>query len=341
MCIFSGPVEIVAGTAIVAGLSLDKKMRFMYSNRVACKNGNIMVLPVDSDKVDLIELPGKYKKIGQQIADNYDTYYEPKLMMQSYSNSMPATNSAARSFAEIINYGPYIVSMTPNLDLVDWDNFGGLENRDEFFDFMYETYPKYMFIIAKINKNKADHKSENKLPIFCEYIPRDIANIKLPTLHIHNGKVEDVADWDHYIFILNGMATDLKNKPMKILALKDPKVNIRLSANDLEEKFPLVNDLYNDYNFEDIKYATLTRIKRWSDVANIDIGCHFNNIVYTKPSKPIVLQKYDDLEKKMDEYVKRSMDDYMKHRDDKFNQFIWFLIIIFIICGMGYNFTRW
>ena len=87
MCIFSAPIEIVAGTCLLVGRTIHGKVRITYSNRVACEQGTIMVLPVDADAVELIELPKKYQSQKYRETSKLFKYlgYSTLLFVKNYT----------------------------------------------------------------------------------------------------------------------------------------------------------------------------------------------------------------------------------------------------------------
>ncbi len=199
MCIFSAPVTVVAGTCIVVGETNNDKVRIVYSNKVACDNNNIMILPVDANNVELVELPKDYESFGDDLANEYQQYHDylyPKQAMKNMTNSYDTNN------VEIIKYGPYDVSLTKSLNNVNWNHFGGLNNKKKFYDLMTKKYPDHLFLIAKMRSNL--NKTEPKIPICYDYKPKNDNNIMLPTFHIHDGKQESDPSWDHHIVVING-----------------------------------------------------------------------------------------------------------------------------------------
>ncbi len=295
MCIFYSPVNIVAGSVIIVGQTDKQTVRVIYSNRVACDNGNIMILPVDSDqKVKLTVLKDKYKKIGKNIVDGYQQYIDdqsPSYKSQSYSLS---NSEPTRSMVAVIQYGPYDVSVTSELMNVDWEHFGGLNNRDSFLNLMSDKYPQQTFIVAKIRPNNTE---QNKLPICYEFTPRT-STIQLPTFHIHDGKAESNPDWDHHIVVINGQ-TDNENNISRIITNKykpnlnnlndffqDDTINkpneVQFDSNLIPRYFDILNDLttdniFNDNPYDAIQYINVLKIDSEINYPNVDISCTFDN----------------------------------------------------------------
>lgn len=299
MCIFSAPVQSVAATSIIAGKTKNGNIRIIYSNKVACDNGSIMVLPIPSDKIKLIQLPKKYNDLGQQIVDCYN-YFLPTSKLQSYStNSISDSNAKERVF----KYGPYDVSLTTKLENVNWEHFGGLENSKKFFDLMYKKYSKCTFLIAKI-RNSGE---SNKLPICYEFAPDSSNNFYfLPTFHIHDAKPEKNPEWDHYIFILNSSKRNILNKlysgpqnnqnnpdqSKKFFGIDNFSCEAKLTSYEFKEFFYPVRDLLRDKifqknPFQSVQSVLLLRISG-KKFLNKDIVCSFS-----LPKKDIELAPTD------------------------------------------------
>jgi hypothetical protein len=340
MCIFSAPVKTVAGTCIIAGKTLSGNARIIYSNKVACDNGNVMVLPVDSDDLKLKKLDKKYEILGQKIADGYRDYYDylhPKKQMLNFSTN--SYDAITERKVEIIRYGPYDVSITKELNRVDWDHYGGLQDENNFYNLMNHRYPNYLFLIAKIRPNSITETNnymitdlnnqsqpDNKIPICYEFKPRR-NKILMPTYHIHDGIPESKPDWDHYILILNG---DIDNFDEDQLIV---------NKKHTEQFFDIASQLFNDIIFnndpyEQFKYMSLMRVNEFSKMPNLDLECIFDS---SRPlNKPVVENnKSDDymyIKLEKPEILKKSnvpKVNIIVKSNDSFNYYIIFILIIF------------
>lgn len=261
MCIFSSEVIDIKSTVIISSKLKNDKYRIIYSNKVASSNNNIMVLPINGTDIDLIELPKKYN----EFADNIVESLNPK--PRSYSLNV------LENVVEVKKYGPYDVSLTKNLENVDWYHFGGLNDKNGFINFMNKKYPDYYFLIAKITSTSHttimtnppifNDNLESKVPICYDYKPFDL-NIMMPTYHIHNGEYNsnELPTWDHYLIVING---DFKNvDDNKLILNKSKSTEI------------LLEELINDYPIME-KYNRMSIAIIKGDYSNIDILCNFDN----------------------------------------------------------------
>jgi hypothetical protein len=236
MCIFSGEVDSVDSTLIVVGKTTNNQVKIIYSNKVATQNNNIMILPVDTDNIELVHLDDKYETLNDDIYRNYNTYYS--ILHPQEEGDLGGglfDDCASDSYEKIIKYGPYDVSKTKILSKINWNHFGGLKNKLRFIDFMYKKYPNYTFLIAKININ--ENNGDNKIPICYEFIPKNINKVMLPTYHIHDGKPDTTPDWNHLIVCLNGKLIENIDK-------------IEVPHQHICKYFSTLNDLFTDYEFE-------------------------------------------------------------------------------------------
>ncbi len=304
MCIFSAPVSVVSGTSIVVGRTRHGNIRVVYCNKVACDNGNVMVLPIESDKVELFKLRKKYKTLGQDIADGYKEYQDYLNPTYSFTNGF--SNNSSQKMAAVFEYGPYDVSLVKDLNTVNWDHFGGLDNKKRFFNFMNNKYINCTYLIAKIRpvpENKGTFidihkKNDDKIPILYEFKPRS-SNFIIPTYHIHNGKPEKNPDWDHYILLLNGGISN-NNIYKKLKSIK---------KEDFKRFFGSVNSLFNDNDFnhdpyEKFKYLNILRVSD-SNFPNMDLVCSY---------LPIKRNKYRN-RTGMDQYYSK----FYKNVDDSYS----------------------
>lgn len=253
MCIFSGAVKDVSATCIVVGKTKNKNMRIIYTNQVACETGNIMILPVPTEKIKLIELPKKYNDLGKSIIEGYkELIPKPK-------------SKSKKEYAEIMSYGPYDVSITKNLEKVDWNSYGGLKKKKKFYELMNGKYPECSFLIAKI-KEKCE-KNESKMPITYEFLSNK-PKFFLPTFHIHSGIPEEIADWDHIIILLN-------------MKTKFPKKEKLIEESKFKECFKLLNKLLVDSVFKDNPFKKAKNIKimriKGKSFPNKDISCKIDS----------------------------------------------------------------
>lgn len=213
MCIYSAPVIEVSGTVIIAGKTTEGKVKIVYSNRLACETGNVMVLPVrtgsrpsgglseDGEAVTLVPLDEKYQNLAVEIATGYDLLFGHQ--HRTLSNGVSQHTNGADSFVPIVQYGPYDVSKTSDLSRVNWQAFGGLLNPTGFYELMERMYPasEHTFIIAKTRDRSTT--DEVKTGICYEFVPAEGHPVTLPTFHIHDGLPEGTPDWDHIIVTLN------------------------------------------------------------------------------------------------------------------------------------------
>jgi hypothetical protein len=300
MCIFSAPVISVSGTTIFVATNQEQnKIRVVYSNSVACQNGNVMILPVESDNVKLIELDDEFKNFSRDLNKEYELIFNPPMLNKNFvSDGYESENNVV-----IIKYGPYDVSLTKQLHKVDWDHFGGLENKTEFYELMNNKYHNYFFLIAKIRPDintEQDADSESKLPICYEFTPKS-NKVLIPTFHIHDGHPESAPEWDHLICVLNGSIFNYDDNMTEV------------DYKSIYRYFKSINKIakyYHQTGFNvELNYLKFLKIKTDednTDFPNIDLLCFFKDIKLetnkkTKIEPVKIINKEDSPESEMSE----------------------------------------
>lgn len=278
MCIFSTPVDVSNTTIAVMPLGKDGIFRLIYCNKVAVENKTIMVLPVNSElkNIKLVELDKKYSDFSKNIQNDFDVW-KNRGRTKSFTNSV-----AQDSAVPVIKYGPYDVSLTDSLGKVNWDAFGGITNKRQFFNLMNKIYTKHSFIIAKISNDSAPN---DKRPICYDFKPINevdlgLCNALIPTYHLHNGEIEEYPDWDHHVFVVNGDIDELHNSD----------IHYNILDSDIKDYFgSSIGKLYDDFNdMIPYRYMNVYRISNQDRFPNTDLYCKlnkkvtFNNIVTVK-----------------------------------------------------------
>ncbi len=208
MCIFSAAAS-VANTSILVGrlASMPNRARVVYCNDVAAAKGTVMVLPVPTsypDSINLFELPKTYWNVGERLTD-WNYYLKTKY--GAVAKSSHVTKSVAKP-APIIQYGPYDVSITDRLSIVQWDHYGGLSDKTAFYDLMQSRYSAWSYVVAKLRSQPTQKSSrrnaEPLMPIVYDFPMSAKSKVTLPMFHVHDGKASAVAEWDHIIAVLDG-----------------------------------------------------------------------------------------------------------------------------------------
>jgi hypothetical protein len=191
MCIFSQPIISVNNTQIFARPSGNGTQFLAYQMSYESGDENAMILPVPvrtpsrDDSLRFIDLQG-YESFFDDLADGFP-YSAPSFSI--------ACSSAPGSLAdlEVFEIGNYIASFVPTLE-----DFGRLDAR---FTLPPETwarvpqYKNYGFAVFQLASGALKPH-----PMAFEF-ETDRESIYFPTLHIHDGEVHEIEDFDHILYM--------------------------------------------------------------------------------------------------------------------------------------------
>jgi hypothetical protein len=193
MCCFSRPVESVTNTNIFARSS-DKGRQFLaYEMKLSSKEDLAMILPLPvpaksaEDAVRFISL----KEYPDFFKDMKSGFPEPALKGELKTRGeVPA--GGARPLA-VVEVGDFEASFVPGVR-----DFARLDERFRLPDNAWDALPAYKdfgFAVFKLKKGaKTIH------PMAFEFPRKDAKRLFFPTVHIHDGKVHDLADFDHSLY---------------------------------------------------------------------------------------------------------------------------------------------
>jgi hypothetical protein len=191
MCCFSGRVRNVADTKIFARASKDDRQFLVYSMKFKADDAVAMILPLPvpkapkEDAVKFISLE-KYEKFFE---DMYQGFPQPL--------SAPPPESRAGSAKEpklkVVEVGSFEASFVPTVK-----DFARLDKRFRLPDDVWEKLGQYKDFGFAVFKLKAGEQTVH--PMAFEFPRRDAKKLFFPTVHIHDGKVHDKAEFDHMLY---------------------------------------------------------------------------------------------------------------------------------------------
>lgn len=190
MCCFSRPVQSVNTTNIFARSGEDGRQFLVYSMVLKAKEELAMVLPLPvkpgsgEKAVEFIDLSG-YKEFFSDLLKGF-----PVPVAGSASRSYPPPAAAK---LEVVSVGNFDASFVPAIE-----DFARLDERFRLPPGTWETIPVYRtygFAVFKLKPGAATiHPMAFSFP---RTNPRELF---FPTVHIHDGKLHDKADFDHTLF---------------------------------------------------------------------------------------------------------------------------------------------
>lgn len=197
MCIFSRPVQSVSATNIFARSSADGRQFLVYSMTLRAKEDLAMVLPLpvkpgSGEKavtfIDLKEYPDFFMDLSKGF---------PITRAALSSNKSRALGAEPASKLEVISVGNFEASFVPTV--VD---FSRLDERFRLPSGTWEKLPDYRkhgFAVFKLKSG------ESKVHPMAFSFPRaNPAELFFPTVHIHDGKVHERAEFDHVLYCQRG-----------------------------------------------------------------------------------------------------------------------------------------
>jgi hypothetical protein len=204
MCIFSGKVQYVGGTRIFARLKPDVptgiSQYLLYSMSVSTDKDVAMILPLPvsshaEDALQFIALDG-YPEFFEDLEKGFPTY------RRSVSEGIPV-DDAPTALLEVHEVGDFIASFVPTLE-----DFDRLDSCFRLPIGTWDQLPQYsdwgfaVFQLRATASSSAKVKEQEKQihPMAFLFPTRMAEALYFPTLHIHDGNINDQAEFDHTLY---------------------------------------------------------------------------------------------------------------------------------------------
>ncbi|MFQ4139839.1 hypothetical protein PGN35_026345 [Nodosilinea sp. PGN35] len=220
MCIFSPPVSLVKGTNIFARHSEKSKQFLVYSMAYKANHDVAMILPLPVASHD------ENTAIRFIALDSYPDFFDdmlagfPELMPEMSRAPSKSLGRSAPEILKVYEVGEYNASFIPTLN-----DFDRLDPQFKLSRQVWERLPKYQSYGFAVFKLRApDHGKERYIsatednpyadrwsrlpssrmkrphPMAFEFVTRFPDKLFFPTIHIHDGQVHEVADFDHHLY---------------------------------------------------------------------------------------------------------------------------------------------
>lgn len=187
MCIFSKEVESVSNTQIFARISGDHQF-LVYSMNYMANQELAMILPLptpafsEDNAVRFIDLSG------------YPDFF--KDLNIGFGAGAPQTRSVSvrnKSLLAVKDVGSFEASFVPSIA-----DFNRLDPRFRISENEWDKLPQYSDYGFAVFKLKSGSFSVH--PMALAFPGRDTTTLFFPTVHIHDGKVEPKAQFDHALY---------------------------------------------------------------------------------------------------------------------------------------------
>lgn len=193
MCCFSRPVESVADTNIFARASRRGRQYLVYAMQLNAPEDLAMILPLPvpsgsaEDAVRFINLE-EYPEFFTEMLAGFP-------MPLSLDSSRDDSKSAEPPEAslEVVEVGNFEASFVPSLR-----DFSRLEKRFRLSRSVWDKLPQYAEFGFAVFQLKAGEQKVH--PMAFEFPRANPRELFFPTVHIHDGKIHEQADFDHALY---------------------------------------------------------------------------------------------------------------------------------------------
>ena len=199
MCCFSRPIDLVTDTNIFARAAKDGRQFLVYSLIMAAKEDLAMILPIPSPK-DAKEDAVKFinlEKYPEFFKDLNSGFPQPR-SLGGANKDKPPPKAEAPPPLKVVEVGSFEASFVPQLK-----DFSRLDERFRLGADVWDKLPQYKnygFVVFKLKKTEKDKPPAKIHPMAIEFPRADAKKLFFPTVHIHDGKVHDKADFDHNLY---------------------------------------------------------------------------------------------------------------------------------------------
>jgi hypothetical protein len=209
MCCFSQPVAHVGNTKIFVCPEDSIRQFVVYSMSIKADKELAMVLPLPvrvgtgEDGVRFINLTG-YK----DLFDDVEKGFQPRIKPEIRAAAAPVPSAAPTLIVHDV--GSFEASFVPTVN-----DFSRLDERFQLPPGTLEKLPAYRtygFAVFKLKPEKVKHQEQfgrystgtmTFHPMAFSFPRANLGTLFFPTVHIHDGKVHDKADFDHVLYCQN------------------------------------------------------------------------------------------------------------------------------------------
>ena len=193
MCCFSQPVRSVSSTNIFARPASDGRQYLVYSMSIDADKDLAMVLPLPVKQpagekdVQFIDLKG-YPDFFADLNTGF-----PMRRGHSASFGSRSVTKLSERALEVQQAGDFEASFVPTVR-----DFSRLDERFRLPEGTWKDLPDYQTYGFAVFKLKPGAMTVH--PMAFTFLPRDPHSLFLPTVHIHDGKVHQTAQFDHALY---------------------------------------------------------------------------------------------------------------------------------------------
>lgn len=193
MCCFSQPVINVSSTQIFARRASKSTQILVYSMKLAAKHDLAMILPIPVPK-NTSESAVKFFSLEKYPEFFIDLDNGFPASKGRHGGDIPGSEGGlGGSPLKVETVGSFEASFVPTVN-----DFDRLDQKFRLPKNVWQALPQYKsfgFAVFKLkSRNKAFH------PMAFEFPTTYVSELFFPTVHIHDGKVHDKAQFDHLLY---------------------------------------------------------------------------------------------------------------------------------------------
>ena len=203
MCMFTRAVRDVADTRMFARLAGDNRQMLVYQMSVQIEEALAMVLPLpvppDTGEnaiqfINLEKFPGFFEDVGEAVPVWVD---ERRVRVETGEFATLSANEPAVAMLTVHAVGRYEASFVPRVR-----DFERLDPRFRLSPGILKDlglYDDWGFAVFKLRESGAG-KREAVHPMAFSFPTRHRFSMFFPTVHVHDGKVQATARFDHLLY---------------------------------------------------------------------------------------------------------------------------------------------
>lgn len=191
MCCFSAPIKAVADTRIFARGGNGGRQFLVYEMRIDAPTDVAMILPLPvppkpmEDDLKFLNFEG-YPPFFDDLDNGY-----PKIGVAAAGNKSRGNPPPKLA---VVDVGGFEASFVPTVE-----DFGRLDERFRLPAGTWKDLPEYRdygFAVFKLKEGR-----QKIHPMAFDFPRRDPKKLFFPTVHIHDGRVHEEADFDHFLYL--------------------------------------------------------------------------------------------------------------------------------------------
>ena len=193
MCCFSLPVKEVASTQIFARRASKQSQILVYSMKISASDDLAMILPIPVPK-KTPESGVKFLSLKDypEFFSDLDRGFPEKQAEAMGAGSAPRSGKGMPPL-DVVKVGNFEASFVPTIK-----DFDRLDKKFRLPKKVWDSLPQYQSYGFAVFKLKSKDKTFH--PMAFEFPTTYASQLFFPTIHVHDGKVHEKAEFDHVLY---------------------------------------------------------------------------------------------------------------------------------------------